>query len=169
MKIENLQRGQSLIEVLIALAAAVAVVAAIAVTVVTSLSNVDFTKNQNLATQYSREGLEVVRQIAKNNWTNFTTYRSSNYCLADINVNPALTVMEPSGCNQNVGLQNGNYIFKRQIVISQDDSSKCSGNGNVKVESIVSWSDSRCQTGTVFCHNVSLESCLADINTIKAP
>lgn len=158
MKIKNLQEGQSLIEVLIALAAAVAVVAAIAVTVVTSLSNVDFTKNQNLATQYAGEGMEVVRQLAKNNWTDFIdTYKSVNYCLAQ---GGSLTVMGIA-CNQNVG------IFKRQIVIKQDDIDKCSG--NVKVESKVYWSDSRCLEGDVFCHNVSLESCLADINTIKAP
>ncbi len=158
MKIKNSQKGQSLIEVLIALAAAVAVVAAIAVTVVTSLSNVDFTKNQNLATQYSGEGLAVIRQLAKNNWTNFTsTYQAPNYCLDKAGV---LTVMQGLECNQNVG------IFKRQIILKQDDMTECSS--NLKIESKVFWSDSRCLEGEVFCHDVSLESCLADINTIKA-
>lgn len=164
MKFNNSQRGQSLIEVLIALAAAVAIAAAIAVTVITSLNNVDFTKNQNLATQYSREGLEVVRQLAKNNWTNFTsTYQSVNYCLSEGSSD--LTLMGPSGCSQNVGLQNENYLFKRQIVIDQNPVSKCVG--TIDVTSIVSWSDNRCLVGNVFCHSVSLESCFADINTIK--
>lgn len=159
MKIKNSQRGQSLIEVLIALAAAVAVVAAIAVTVVTSLSNVDFTKNQNLATQYSGEGLEVVRQLAKNNWTDFiNNYQGVNYCLDQ---GGYLTVMQGISCSQNVG------IFKRQIVINQNDSNKCSG--SVGVTSIVSWSDGRCLSGNPFCHDISLNSCLADINKIIAP
>lgn len=156
MKIKNSQKGQSLIEVLIALAAAVAVVAAIAVTVVTSLSNVDFTKNQNLATQYSGEGLEIIRQLAKNNWTNFkSTYQSPDYCLNKAGV---LTVMQGLECTQNVG------IFKRQIILKQDDMVKCSG--SIRVESKVFWSDSRCLEGEVFCHNISLETCLADINPI---
>lgn len=167
MKIKRLQKGQTLIEVLIALAAAVAVVAAIAVTVVTSLSNVDYTKNQNLATQYSREGLEIIRQIAKNNWTDFSTnpnYRTGSYCLSE---GSSLPQPEVVTCAQNVGLQNGNYILKREIIINQNDATYCSG--NVSVISTVSWSDSRCQTGNSFCHKVSLESCLANINTVKSP
>lgn len=169
MKVKSLQRGQSLIEVLIALAAAAAVVAAIAVTVVISLSNVTYTKNQNLATQYSREGMEIVRQLAKNNWTNFKSY-NSDYCLE--NASLTLVPMGAGGCGQNVGGPPGSNlrIFVRQITIEQDSPS-CPNNpsNNVKITSTVSWSDSKCQAGNIFCHNVSLESCLADINTVKAP
>ncbi len=153
------QKGQSLIEVLVALAASVAVVTAIAITVITSLSNVEFTKNQNLASQYSREGMEVVRKIAKDNWINFVaSYKSLNYCL-DQDAS-SLRVMGSEGCGQNIG------IFVRQIVVNQS-SAFCQN--SVQVKSIVYWSDSKCQTGDVFCHNVTLDSCLADINTIRAP
>ncbi len=154
----NDQTGQTLIEALIALAAAVLVISAIAITGVTSLSNVEFTKNQNLATEYSREGIEIVRQISRNNWKIFTTYTGVNYCL-DKGSN-TLTAMGPTGCGQNVG------TYVRQIIIEQASSS-CSG--NVKVTSSVSWSDSKCTVGNVFCHKVNIESCLADTNPIKAP
>lgn len=152
------QRGQSLIEVLIALAAAVAIVAAIAVAVITSLSNVEFTKNQNLATQYSREGIEIVRQMAKDNWTSFSNLNSVNYCLAQGST--TLTVMNAGGCGKNVS------IFVRQITINQNAIS-CSG--STKIISSVSWSDSKCLIGNIFCHQVSVESCLAKINTITSP
>lgn len=152
------EKGQSLIEVLIALAASVAIVTAIAVTVITSLSNVEFTKNQNLATQYSREGIEIIRQKAKDNWISFSSiYTSVNYCLDS---NGVLTVMLGS-CSQNVG------IFKRQITINQSDVSKCSG--GVKVISRVLWSDSKCLTGNAFCHDVQLDTCLANINNTQGP
>lgn len=157
-KIKN-QNGQSLIEVLIALAASVAVVTAIAITVITSLSNVEFTKNQNLAAQYSREGMEIVRKIAKDNWANFiSTYTGVNYCLDQ--GSSTLRVMGAGGCTQNVG------IFVRQITIDQNSAS-CQN--SVRVTSTVSWSDSKCQVGNVFCHKVVMESCLAEINTIQAP
>lgn len=151
------QKGQSLIEVLIALAAAVALAAAIATTVITSLSNVEFTKNQNLATQYAREGLEILRETAKNSWTTFSSYNSVNYCLDQ---NKTLSVMVGNTCTQNVG------IFVRQIIINQG-SSACSG--STKVTSIVSWFDSKCVVGNAFCHTVTLESCFADINTTQSP
>ncbi len=57
-------------------------------------------------------------------------------------------------------------IFVREININPS-SGECSA--NTKVKSEVSWSDSKCLTGNPFCHKVSLETCLADINTVKTP
>lgn len=150
------QKGQTLIEVLVAMATAVAVMSAIAVTVITSLSNVEFTKNQNLATQYSREGLEVVKRLARSNWSQFiTTYNARNYCLAKGQTTP--TAMGPNGCGQNVD------TFRRQIDIELNSGS-C--DSNARVTSIVSWFDSKCGSGNVFCHEVRLDSCVANINPI---
>lgn len=157
------EKGQTLIEVLVALAAAVAVIVAITIIVVTSLSNVEFTKNQNLATEYSRQGLEILRQLAKESWTNFSSYTSINYCLAQGSSSPcvmgSVSCGTPTTCGQNVG------IFVRQITIEQNSSS-CSN--NVKVTSTVKWSDSKCTTDP-FCHSVILESCFANTNVIQGP
>lgn len=152
--------GQSLIEVLIALAASVAVVSAIVVTVITSLSNAEFTKNQNLATQYSRQGIEIVRQIAKNNWNNFVSYTSRNYCLDKDSAE--LRTMIGLTCGKTI-----DDLFDRKITIIQSASTYCTQ--SAEVISTVSWSDSKCQTGNVLCHEVKLRSCLADINSVKAP
>lgn len=152
--------GQSLIEVLIALAASVAVVSAIVVTVITSLSNAEFTKNQNLATQYSRQGMEIVRQIAKNNWNDFLTYTSRNYCLNKDS--SALSLMTGLNCGLNI-----DNLYDRKITIIQTDSTYCTQ--SAEIISSVSWSDSKCQTGNILCHEIKLRSCLADINSVKAP
>ena len=150
------QKGQTLVEVLIAMATAVAVLSAIAITVVSSLSNVEFTKNQNQATQFSREGLEVVRRLAKSNWTTFETYNAADYCLAKGAT--TLTTMGPNGCGQNVD------TFVRKIEIEQNSPS-CQL--NARIASIVSWSDSKCGSANVFCHEVTLDSCIADINSVS--
>lgn len=158
------ERGQTLIEVLVALAAAVAVISAIAVTVVTSLANVEFTKNQNLATAYSREGLETVTKLARANWSSFFSLTAVYYCLSK--GSSILTAMGANGCGQNIGENNERLIFVRQINIEQN-SAACSNNS--KVTSIVSWSSSKCSTASVFCHEVRLDSCLANTNPIQAP
>lgn len=153
------ESGQTLIEVLIALAAAVAIISAIVITVVTSLSNVEFSKNQNLASQYAREGIEIVRQMARNSWSTFLTYTNTNYCLSQGST--TLTAMPPSGCGQNVG------VFVRQLTIDQ---TSVSCQSSAKVTVTVSWSDSKCTPGTnIFCHQVQLQSCVANINPVQSP
>lgn len=156
---QSSESGQSLIEVLIALAASVAVVSAIVVTVITSLQNAEFTKNQNLATQYSREGMEIIRQVAKNNWNNFLTYRSLNYCLDKA----SQTLRPRAGLNCGKNIDN---FFDRQLTIDQN-SPRCTN--SIEITSDVLWSDSKCQTGDTLCHDIKLRSCLADVNSVRAP
>lgn len=164
--LKSSEKGQTIIEVLVALAAAVAVVTAIAITVITSLGNVEFTKNQNLATQYARQGAEYIRKIAKDNFQNFSkNYTSPSYCL-DQNGN--LTIMLGSDCGLNVGCINSICTFVRRIDLVQTDNTYCSG--NTKVSATVEWSDSKCTSlSAPFCHNVTVDSCLANINSIQAP
>ena len=83
------EKGQSLVEALIALGVAVIVVSAMAVAAITSVNNADFSKYQNLATNYAQQGLEVMRQQAQSNWAFFASqvplYSSGSsgetYCL----------------------------------------------------------------------------------------
>lgn len=173
MKFQS-QQGQSLIEVLVALSASIAVVTAITITIITSLSNAEYAKNQNLATQYAGEGLETVRQIAKNNWSNFQTYTSTYYCLPKGNTTicamGSINCGTPITCGQNI-----DSILSRQVIIVQSQSSSycsnkpCYCSNSAEVISSVSWGDSRCQTGNPLCHQVSLRSCLANINSVQSP
>lgn len=166
--------GQTLVEVLVALSASVAVVTAITITVITSLSNAEYAKNQNLATQYAGEGLEITRQIAKNDWTNFQTYTSTYYCLPkdSTTICPmgSINCGTPVTCGQNI-----DNLLSRQIVIVQSQSySYCGSNpcyctNSAEVISSVSWGDSRCQVGNPLCHKITLRSCLANINSVQGP
>lgn len=159
MKLINNQKGQSLIEALVALAAAAVIVSAIAVAVITSVNNSDFSKNQNLATQYAQEGIEVLRNLSQSNWSSFSTY-SGTYCLNK----DSTTLTTPSGASCPLNI---NSFFVRQVVINQNSSS-CSS--NTKVSVTVSWADGKCTTASnPYCHSVLLDSCLANINSTTLP
>ena len=151
--------GQSLIEALIALSAAVAVISAISIAVIVSLNNVDFSKNQNLAAQYAQQGMEILNQQSTSDWPLFSSY-AGTYCLPQ-----GVTIPQDAGtgCNR----ANINNFFVRQLTISQG-SANCSGAAQVNVS--VSWGDGKCTSVlNPFCHNVTLNSCLANIDAKQAP
>lgn len=77
------RKGQSLIEVLIALGIGVLVIVALVQSLVTSIKNSQFAKNQNLATRYSQDAVENIRSKRDNlGWsTMFSTYNNKTYCI----------------------------------------------------------------------------------------
>jgi type II secretory pathway pseudopilin PulG len=62
------QKGQVLIEALVALGVAVVIIGVVVIVVINSLNNVELAKNENLATQYAKEGIEVVKELSETNW-----------------------------------------------------------------------------------------------------
>lgn len=73
--------GQTLLEVLVALSVGVLVLVAMTAVILSSLSNAQFSKNQNLATLFAQQGMEMVRDLRNKNWTSFAAY-DGFYCLA---------------------------------------------------------------------------------------
>jgi type II secretory pathway pseudopilin PulG len=152
------EKGQTLIEALVALGAAVIVLSAITVAVISALNNVQYTKNQNQATQYAQQGVEIMRQISQSNWEYFSSQNKKSYCLPDGNT----SLVDPpsvNGCGQNIG------IFVREVDIVQNSNSCSSGSGNALITVTVSWSDSKCDSSDPYCHDVKLNSCLSNHNT----
>lgn len=153
------QKGQSLIEAVVALGAAVLIISAIAVVVITAVNNADFSKYQNLATQYSQQGMEILKQQSQSDWQGFSVnYPSGTYCLNQSST--TLTNLFGTICPKNI-----NNFFVRQVVINQG-SVGC--NSNTKVSVSVYWADGKCPVNT-YCHDVTLDSCLANINNAPAP
>lgn len=150
-------KGQSLIEVLIALGVAALIVAAITMAVLAALNNAQFSKNQNLATQYAQQGMEVVRQIRNNDFALFNGY-SGQFCL-DQGANTLRVYPPVEGCGQNVS------PFSR--VVSIDNSCESS---QKKAQVYVYWSDNKCtDEGNPFCHKAQMVSCFSDANVIQTP
>lgn len=147
-------KGQTLIEVSIALSAILLTLAAISILVVTSVSNSIFIKNQSQAAKYAQEGMEYVRYLKNNNIPLFTSY-DGTLCMGDNNT----LAVSTGGCTQiNV---DGQYI--RQVDFNKGGSINCVDQTEVTVT--VRWQSTKC-TGTDtagrFCHTSVLLSCFQD-------
>jgi len=148
-------KGQILIEVLVALAAAGVIITAITAVVTTSLSNAQYIRDQNSATNYAQQGMEVIREVRDSDISNFRSY-NGNYCLGKGQTSLG---SNQSSCNSNVD------NFARSVVIEQ--SPGCAAN-IAKVTVTVSWSDGKC-TNNANCHKIPLVTCLSTNNLIPAP
>ena len=148
-------KGQTLLEVLVALGAAAIIVATIASVVLSSLNNTQFSKNSNLATQYGTEGIEIVRQIRDQNYVTLATLYGSTYCL---NKNAtALTV----GC----AIPNVDNFY-RTVTIN----CKCGGDPDIqKVAVTVAWTDNKCPNATSYCHSSVIVGCFSTVNAAIKP
>lgn len=157
------QKGQILIETLIALGVAVVVIAAITTIVIASLNNAVTARTQDMASGYAKQGIETIRNIAKNSWNNFSAMDKINYCLDKDASTPVPKGV--NGCGQNVG------NFVREITINHLSVS-CEHDDpnnpvNTKVLVTVSWTDGKCtDRDNLFCHEIKLESCLSNVNNL---
>ncbi len=153
------KKGQTLIEAVVALGAAVVVITSIAIAVITSVNNADFSKNQNLATQYAQQGMDSMRHLSESDWNSFSTYGGS-YCTTDDPTN-----LTPKGGTCQT--MDSTSAFKREIDVTSEPLAASNCAGNVLVKVIVSWNDGKCTTSS-FCHSVELDSCLANINNYSS-
>ncbi len=149
-------KGQTLIEVLIALGVVAVIVSSIAALITTSLSNAQFGRNQNQASVYGQEGMELVRRIRDSDYPTFTTY-TGTYCVAKDQT--TLGVASGSCTTPNI-----DTLFIRSIQIEQGG---C-GVNLARVIVSVSWNDSKCQAGNS-CHKSQLSSCFSTVNPIQGP
>jgi Tfp pilus assembly protein PilV len=133
-------KGQSLIEVLVALGIIAAVVTTIASIVTSSLGNTAYSKDLNEATKYAQDGLEVTRSIRNSNYTTFATL-SGTFCLAQ-----NATTLGPAQGSCNTPNVDQIYIRSIQVEINPG----CGANVS-KVISIVKWQDGKCGAGS-YCH-----------------
>lgn len=150
-------KGQTLIEVLVALASAVFVITAITILGISSLSNAQFIKDQGQASQYAQAGMEFMRGLRDIDYIGFRNY-SGTYCLAK-----AQTILgSVQGACSTPNIDN-RYI--RSVQIQQNGG--C-GLNLTSVNVIVSWIDSKCASG-VYCHSSKISSCFSTVQPISAP
>lgn len=159
------QKGQTLVEVLVALSTIVIVVSAITAVSISALNNAEFEKNQGLSVSYAQQGMEIVRSMKNNDYTTFQTL-SNKYCLEKSCNSISTTIGNACGpevgsCSQNVD------TFVREVVFEQK-SIDCSAVAT-KVTVNVSWSDNKCSGSNIFCHVTSIATCMSDYNVLPTP
>lgn len=121
------KEGQSLIEVLVALAITLLVIVALVRVTISSVRNADFAKKQSQATAYAQEGMENMRAYRDEGWLTFKG--------AADEANHGLSGTKPSGnCPSTPNVGDGD-VFIRCVTLSDDGD-------NVEAEITVSWTDS---------------------------
>lgn len=161
-------KGQTLIEVLLALGVAVAIITAITAVVSNTLNNATFTKNQNLADQYAQQGMEVVRAIRDKSWSTFISYHGVDKCLPQDSSDLVNRIGPDCDGEGNVG------IFIREIGIKKNDPDckPSAGDKAAKATVSVKWPDSKCPTSPPqarFCHEARLVSCFSQRSNVLVP
>lgn len=143
-------QGQTLVEVLVALGIITIIITALTGVVITSMGNARNSKDQNQATQYAQEGMEIVRQIRDSDYVGFRNY-SGTYCL-----DGGSSTLGPDCFSANVD------NFLRKVIVTPDG---C-GTEIAQITVIVSWRDSKCSAVNPFCHTSRFESCLSTVNPV---
>jgi len=167
--IKKRKNGQILIEALVALVVVAFVISGIVIALITSINNSTFARNQNLATNYAQEGLEIARNLKESNYSDFEQHQAY-YCLPEDATNLDEVSSENGDCEKIAD------TFSRQIFIDNTGADsrrdepvqKCeAGGGSIYVVSTVSWYDSRCDDENDQCHSVELDSCFSDFNKVS--
>lgn len=126
--------GQSLFEVMFAVAVASIIMMSVVALSKQTISSSDFSKNNSLASRYTQEATDWVREERDNNWILFFNRAGPNptICLEGL----AWGGVPP--CPDIAGT-----IFNRSVTLQRVDLDANPGNESVEVEVIVTWEDGK--------------------------
>lgn len=169
LKIDK-NKGQVLIEAIVAIAVIAFVLAGIVSALISAVNNSTFAKNQNIATNLAQEGIGIARDQKEIDFNTFKAKDSGSgttYCVSKDKVIALVNPCPPADSRD---------IFIRKLYINQSgldqrpesglsaaENRRCAS-GNIYVVSSVGWSDSRCE-GSTLCHKVELDSCFSDLGS----
>jgi len=157
-------KGQTLIEVLVALGVSIIVISAIVVSVISALDNSTFSKNQNSATNFAQEGMENMRRLRNTNYAAFSAYQGEYLLNQNATIPTAYPGPSAQACSITTKADsyapNINSTFKRQLCIEQNSADcKQQGQFTTKVRVDVFWTDGKCTSQNTYCHYSELISC----------
>lgn len=138
-------RGQMLIEALVALSIFLIALTAITVTVVTAVSNSRFAQDQNAANKYAQAGIEQIKNRGYTSVKNLT----GTWAMGD---NNALVSLPSTPVNIE-------QKYKRDATFTPGiPGGVCAG--GIRVEVIVKWNSPKCQASNTFCHQSKQTTCM---------
>lgn len=151
-KMKSSQKGQTIIEAIVALMTILLIITAIAIVIVNGLYNSQFIKNQNEANKYAQQGIEFVRNIQRNDLNKFGNLdQNSVYCIDT--VDNLLTTTDCNDTSANTGT-----TFNRTVIFTPSGG-QCP-NTEIKVTVRVKWSSSKCPSSNTYCHKSELIACM---------
>ena len=147
---KDMQKGQSLVEAVVGLAIAIILISMFAIITNTSLTSSQKGKDQNLATQFAQEGIELARKDRKIPLAAGTT---ATYCVRE----SAEGLQDPPEGTCTTANISGIYL--RSVTLSAIDPAGSCGANTYQVSSKVAWTDGKCTVK--FCRDVEITTCLA--------
>lgn len=172
----NKFKGQTILEVVIALGAGIVVLSAMTVAVITSLNNASQATTESQANHFAQQGIEIMRNMRNNDYATLSNLSNATYCMADSckAINSALGScgLKAASCGLNV---KNKYI--REVSLTHNSITCLStgvtpppGSKQTYVKVQVSWTDNKCTSAlSTYCHSVSVESCFSNYSGRTAP
>jgi type II secretory pathway pseudopilin PulG len=167
------EKGQTLLELLLAFGVSILVLGAVILSVITALNNTQYAKNQGLANSYAREAMSLVRAKKDSDWSQFVSGYTTGitYCLGQSPSELKELTFPAQNCNQQSPVPTGG-IFSREVKFNHKSSSCCPDNSQTcdpdtrgsQVMVKVSWADSKCPIGNPLCHNIELVTCFLSVD-----
>ncbi len=168
MKYLNSQKGQTIIEAVVALALVIVVLTAITVAVISTVNNAEFARNQALASKYTQQGMEFMRYLRNNppstgfTFDSYASQTTAGFCM-DPSYNPNTSALSTSGstCNTVSTFPGGSFV--REVKFDNSLNANCSLGTRVTVTTY--WSSGKCGTATIqarYCHKSQLVSCFSN-------
>lgn len=169
------QKGQTILEILLAFGVSVLVLTGVILGISTSLKKSEYAKDQSLASAYAQEGMATVRKTRDISWHNFTDTFTTNtkYCIkSDLSLSAPISAGQHcTGVTNGIGNPPG-YIFSREVTVEHDcsagacASAGCAGGSYVQLD--VFWATGDCTSGS-YCHKVGIVSCLFNLYDPPTP
>lgn len=167
--IKSMQKGQTLLEAVVALAILIMIISASSIAIITGVNNTTYEKNVTTANKYVQEGVEYLRSYKNGNPATFSNYGSGGLdtrCLDALVpiTTPLPTVPPPPGCTTI-----GTTQFRRYVEFD-GTTNECNNPTypliapNVtpvpgkKAVVTVEWQSGKC-TGTDFCNKTQVANC----------
>lgn len=134
MKSNNFSSGQSLFEVILALALATLIVVALVALASNSIRNVTFSKNKTLSTRYAQEATEWLRGQRDEDWDTFRA--NVSFCPTPPHIQ-CLNTLSWEDCGVCGDTEFKDKIFKREISFPEVS------DNSISIEVKVYWTDAQ--------------------------
>jgi type II secretory pathway pseudopilin PulG len=128
-RIKHSAQGQSLIEVVVAIAVVILIVSGLIIAVISSLRSAQSSKARSVSTKLTQDGIESIRNLRDSGWATFISKSSAtSWCLG---TDGLLTDHPP--CPQNI--VTGGITFIRTVLIAD------TGGDQATVTVTVTWTE----------------------------
>lgn len=171
----NEQRGQTLVEMLLAIIIAAFLLVALTALILATFTNLNNNQNNSTALQFAQSGMEYIKnQEQLNPYFLNNSNNQGTTCLGSISSS------DQSGATDGLQLctssSNPPYLLQdslgqqylRQVTVTPNGGS-CTSSApyqNYLVDVSVGWHDNKCSLSNTFCRITKLDTCISNINAI---